>query len=261
MVNSALRSVYNWGPIQQFTTITGMDYYVRKYHTRFQEKRQGTTHFCVGEVSVEVSERAIPDDAYLQPERTVLEDLISEIESHDVFWDVGADKGLYTCSTGRIISDGTVVAFEPHPIRRGELKRNLGRNNISATIRTEALSDIESEAEFGYRIEPDGKGGDFTATLIDGDKLIERNQVIPPTIIKIDVEGAELDVLRGLDETLKRDECRLVYVELHNRISDFGGTWDELKSSLHDRNFSIETLDISEGEDFEQPYLKAEKRP
>lgn len=261
MVNSAVRSVYNWGPIQWFTTTTGMDYYVRKYYTRFQENRQGTTHFNVGDVSVEVSERAIPDDAYLQPERTVLEDLISEIESHDVFWDIGADKGLYTCPAGRIISEGAVVAFEPHPIRRGELNRNLRRNNISAMIRTEALSDTEGEAEFGYRIEPDGKGGDFTATLIQGDALIERNQVSPPTIIKIDVEGAELDVLRGLDEALKRDECRLVYIELHNRISDFGGTWEELRRYLHDRNFSIETLDTREGEDFEQPYLKAEKRP
>ena len=260
MTNSALRSVYNWKPVQWFTITTGLDYYIRNFYSRFQEARQGTTRFTVNDTSVELSKRAIPDDdTYSQPERTVLEDLISEIRPSDVFWDIGADKGLYTCPTGQIISEGSVIAFEPHPVRRGELKRNLRRNDLSVTIRTEALSDIEGEAEFGYRIEPDSKGGEFIATLTEGDKLVEQDQVTSPTIIKIDVEGAELDVLRGLDKTLTRDECRLVYIELHGRISDFGGTWEELKDYLHDRHFNTEMIAKREAEDFEQPYLKVGK--
>ena len=261
MMNSVLRSAYYWGPIQWFTTTTGLDYYIRTCYARFQEVREGTTRFTVNDTSVELSKRAIPDDnAYSQPERSVLEDLISEIRPADVFWDIGAAKGLYTCPTCQILSEGTVVAFEPHPVRRVELKRNLRRNDLSATIRTEALSDIEREAAFGYRIEPDNNTGEFTATVAKGDELVEQDQVTSPTMIKIDVEGAELDVLRGLDETLTRDECRLVYIELHGRISDFGGTWEELKEYLHDRHFNTEIIAKREAEDFEQPFLKAEKQ-
>lgn len=260
MLSPPLQKVYNWDPIQWLVTTSGMDPLLRTCYFRFQEVRQGTSRFTVGDVSVEVSETTLPDSVYLQPERTVLADLLNALRPSDVFWDIGADRGLYTCLTGETISDGRVVAFEPHPIRRGELERNLQRNGVSALIRTEALSDTDGTAAFGYRIEPDGDGGEFTATLARGDQLVQRVAVYPPTAIKIDVEGAELAVLRGLEETLERDACRLVYVELHNRISDFGGTWEELKEFLRDRGFAIETIAKRVDDDYEQPYIKAQKR-
>lgn len=260
MANPVVRKFYDWGPTQWFLTTTGLDYHVRLFYTRFQEIRQGTTVFTVNNTSVEVSKRTIPDRDYLKPERAVLEDLLGEMQPDDIFWDIGADKGLYTCPIGKHISEGSLIAFEPHPIRRGELKRNLKRNNITAELRTEALSDTVSEAEFGGRIEPGGEGGEFTAKLMKGDKIITENSVKSPNIIKIDVEGAELDVLGGLDETLRQDDCRLIYIELHNRISDFGGTWEELKNHLCERNFTIETVTERIGEDFKQPYLKAKRQ-
>jgi FkbM family methyltransferase len=259
MTGSALRSIYNWGPIAWFTTTTGLDFYIRKCYNYIKEIQEGTTNLSISDVSVEVSNRTIPDDVYLQAEQQVLEDLISEVQSDDVFWDVGAANGLYTCLIYITLGEN-VISFEPHPIRRGELKRNLQRNEISATIRTEALSDIEGEAEIGYSIDPDRKTGTFRATLVRGDRLIKQEYVEPPTIIKIDVEGAELDVLRGLDKHIKTKSCRLIYIELHNEISDFGATRQELEDYLYDCNFTIETITKRRvDEDFEHPHIKAKK--
>lgn len=259
MSNSVVRTVYNWGPTRWVLATTGLDRHVRRCYTRLQEARTGTRDLVLDGTSVELSERALPDEEYLEPEKAVLEDLLGELRQDDVFWDVGADKGLYTCPAGKKITDGSTVAFEPHPVRRGELRRNAHRNDVTATIRTEALSAVTGEAAFGYRIEPDGAGGEFTATLTRGDELLRRGAVEPPTVVKIDVEGAELDVLQGLDETVRRTECRLVYVELHNRIADYGGSWGELKDYLRDRGFAVETVAERIGEDFRQPFIKAGK--
>lgn len=103
-------------------------------------------------------------------------------------------------------------------------------------------------------------GGDLIANLFPGDRLIENRTVPSPTVLKIDVEGAELDDLRGLDETLAGEDSRLLYIELHGRIAEFGGSWEELREYLRERRFSIETITRRGGEEGGQPFIKAIKK-
>ena len=198
---------------------------------------------------------SIPSEEYLTPEIKVLNDLIENTRSNDVFYDIGADSGLYTVPVGSVCN---TIAFEPHPVRRATLRRVLKRNRVSATVRTEALSNEKRTAKFGYRIAADSKdNSDFTAQLVPGDELV--GELPQPTVLKIDVEGAEQDVLSGLDDTIKSKDCRLIYVELHDRISDYGGSWEGLKEHLTSSGFEIETIAIRSEDNVTQPYIKASK--
>ena len=76
-----------------------------------------------------------------------------------------------------------------------------------------------------------------------GDDLI--GDIEPPTIVKIDVEGAEVNVIRGMKKALSSESCRLLYCEVHTgsqggpSVEDFDGTVDELKELLKDCGFEI----------------------
>jgi len=252
--------VYNWGPTQKLLTTTGLDFHIRKLYYRFQEIQAETTNFKVGDNQVQLSETTIPDESYLEPEVTVLEDLVKELRPDDVFWDIGADEGLYTCIASDIISEGLVVAFEPHPARRSRLKHNLDRNGLTATLRTEALTNINGTAEFGYSIKSDNEGGEFTATLSKGDRLVDEEGLSQPSVLKIDVEGAEYEVIQGMRSTLESPECRVIYCELHSiEERGFEGSKQKLNQTLEDIGFEVSTLTTRVGDGWEQPYLKAVK--
>jgi len=261
MVNSAVRRVYRWKPIQWILTTAGLDFYIRKTYKRFQEIQAGTTNFESGDISVELSETTVPDEEmYLEPEEMVLDDLLRELGPDDIFWDIGADEGLYTCLASEKITNGSVVAFEPHPVRRNRLERNLERNRLTAILRTEALTNTNGTAEFGYAIQTDNKDGEFTATLRMGDDLVSEEKVCHPSVLKIDVEGAEYEVIQGMKSTLSSSECRLVYCELHDiEGRGFEGSKQKVKDTLEELGFEISTLTTRVGDGWEQPYLKAEK--
>jgi hypothetical protein len=69
-----------------------------------------------------------------------------------------------------------------------------------------------------------------------------------PAIIKIDVEGAEIDVLNGLEKTLQSDACRLVQVAVHKGVDD-----RDCRSKLEDAGFTVdvartpESVEVAEG--------------
>ena len=183
-------------------------------------------------------------------ERPVLRDLLTNIETGDTFYDIGAHAGLYSALVGQKI-ERTIAAFEPYPPNVRRLRRYLRWNDVDAEIYPYALSDSE--------IDSANLAGDIVQvdTRI-GDDLVQSERLSPPDVVKIDVEGAELSVLRGLEQTLK--ECRLVYCEVHpallesrqiepHKVSDF----------LEERGFNLEMLVVREASN-EQPILRAERQ-
>jgi hypothetical protein len=72
-----------------------------------------------------------------------------------------------------------------------------------------------------------------------GDRFIEKNRLQPPSIIKIDVEGAEGSVIDGLSNTIQRPECRLVYCEVHEQEV----AYDTINSKLESFGFDVSIID------------------
>jgi FkbM family methyltransferase len=102
---------------------------------------------------------------------------------------------------------GKVVAFEPNPISRSSLERQIRVNsNLRVEVVPYALSDVVGFADFDAtqgcqsRLTPTGKSKVEIRTL---DSLVSVDLPVP-NIIKIDVEGEEENVLRGACKTLSK---------------------------------------------------------
>jgi hypothetical protein len=75
------------------------------------------------------------------------------------------------------------------------------------------------------------------------DTIVREREVPLPTAVKIDVEDAELSVLRGMEATLQ-EHYRLVYVEVHaSKIEKHGGSEEEVHSALEDASFECEEIE------------------
>jgi len=156
----------------------------------------------------------------------------------DFFIDGGAHVGLFTLvAASRVGPSGLVVACEPAPATRGRLIDNLELNDFSwVTPLGVALSDRRSSAQFvafdgngsglsSFAPAPDVEGGSsmtvHTSTLdeIAGDRI--------PTLVKLDLEGAEVLALRGAPRLLASGCTFLVEVEPEHLLRQ-GSTAAEL---------------------------------
>lgn len=160
-------------------------------------------------------------------ERDVLADLLENLRVNDIFYDIGANLGIYTCFAASKIDpheNGEVLAFEPAPKNVSRIERNLELNDLEAEIHPIALSDtsgtthlsIPTEAigEQRHSITQDSTDDTIEVQTKRADTLVSEG-ASRPTVVKIDVEGAEMAVLEGFAETLSESSCRLLYCETH----------------------------------------------
>lgn len=187
-------------------------------------------------------------------ERPIFEDLLERVEPDDVFYDVGANIGVYTCLLAKHV--GQVIAFEPEPETRARAEANLRLNGLShlASVKQWALSDSPATLQLLRRGEQTVGEGQYTLTTeptdetitVDakvGDRLIAEGVIAPPNVLKIDVEGSEDDVLDGLQETLSNPDCRLVYCEVHpEQLETAGTSVDAVSETLERAGFEVTRL-------------------
>jgi FkbM family methyltransferase len=146
----------------------------------------------------------------------------------DVALDVGANVGAYTLLFGFWVGErGRVLAFEPAPEAFAGLQRHLILNGLDHLVQAvqAAVADRVGEASFVS----DGFQGTNHLTgqnKSEGSELIRVRTItidaicaeyrLRPRLIKIDVEGAEVDVLRGARATIAAMEPNAgIFVEMH----------------------------------------------
>ena len=160
-------------------------------------------------------------------ENGIIQEEISEwFKSDTVFYDLGANVGYYSFLANQFIITGEIYAFEPVPrntaIFQSHLKPNSNKiKNQNIHLLPFAVSDKEQTVIFSDDINfTEGNTYVKSAILsqpnntlevksysIDG--MIENGYKIPD-IIKIDVEGAEFDVLTGAVKTLEQYKPKLL---------------------------------------------------
>lgn len=184
--------------------------------------------------------------------------LIEELRYGDCFWDVGANLGDYTASASEKVGAlGSVIAIEPSPACAHEL-RAVAASAGNVHVVEAALSDFDGEASFSIadgdyavsnRLTDASSTGEasLVARVTTGDSLA-RGGVRLPNVIKIDVEGYELEVLRGMRSTLMSEAVRAVFLEVHFGQLDARGMPDAsalAMSALQSAGFSIRWVDAS----------------
>ena len=152
---------------------------------------------------------------------------IKSVKPGDVVFDVGANVGFYTLLASVLVgSAGKVVAFEPLPRNLVYLDRHMKMNQcLNVDVLPYAVSDCEMTAEFTFSKNPSMghlcTKGDITVQTVLIDKLIESKKLFPPDVMKIDVEGAELSVLRGSHQVIK-GRRPIIFVATHDRSAHRG---------------------------------------
>jgi FkbM family methyltransferase len=136
--------------------------------------------------------------------------IIDHVRPGMVCWDVGANVGFYTLLFAELVGGrGRTFAFEPFPRNVELLQRHVEMNNYqNVRIFACALGDFDGETGFdpglGTSMGHITAGGPLRVSCSRADTLLAAGEVEAPDVIKIDVEGAEEDVLRGASRALER---------------------------------------------------------
>jgi len=124
----------------------------------------------------------------------------------DIFWDVGAHFGYYSLIAARRLTEGHVYSFEPSTENLYYLRAHVRWNHLdNDTILTCAVAGEDGTTTFGGEGTGSGMvGGKGHAVEVRSiDSLIASGDAKAPTILKIDVEGQEANLLRGAERHLK----------------------------------------------------------
>ena len=151
-------------------------------------------------------------------EREVISHLLSELDEESIFWDVGANIGTHSCICASKASE--IVAFEPNPETRTRLEENAKLAAGSIQTRPEALSNetgegrLSSTDDYAEGTHEIAESGGTRVATTRGDDLLD--DLSSPDVIKIDVEGHELEALEGMRDVITR--ASHVLVEVHRGV-------------------------------------------
>jgi FkbM family methyltransferase len=150
------------------------------------------------------------------------------IRPGEVLYDIGANVGGYSLIA--LARGAKVVAFEPHHENFRELCRNIGLNRLeaNATLVPVALSDqrgalrnptFSGAAGQSMTLE-EGESGPVSIIADRLDDMRQDYQLPAPNHIKIDVDGFELKVLKGAQETFASEQLRTCLIEVDLRAQN-----------------------------------------
>jgi FkbM family methyltransferase len=173
-----------------------------------------------------------------------------------VIFDVGGDAGYHSLLFAKAVGEtGQVIVFEPIPKAQERIAENLQLNGFSQT-RILSLALGRSRGSFvlekpfeASRINLEkstASAGDITVEVHRLDDLIETEKLPRADLIKIDVEGAEFEVLRGMENYVQRYHPSFV-IELHpDMLPMFGASVSDVLNWLTDRGYMLTALDAGE---------------
>lgn len=207
--------------------------------------------------------RALQTQSYEERFATTM---LAAIRPGDIVWDVGANQGYYTALFSNLVGPtGHVVAFEPTGTTFATLREavadranvtlvNVGLSNRDGSAEIlvgadelAATSRITSGSEHHPHRSPDASRRQGIR-LQRADTLLEAAHIPEPTVIKIDVEGHEWNVLEGLGERLRERSLRRVLIEVHFSILDADERSEDVDlivAALRGSGFAIEWTDPS----------------
>lgn len=138
----------------------------------------------------------------------------------DVAIDVGSYSGLYAIAAAKL--GASAIAYEPNPNMFRRLRDNVASNNVSVDCRRKAVSDKTETRDFYTRHNMTSAGRftfrkDSQQIQVECEPLSELRKVCA---IKIDVEGAEIFVLRGALDIIKRDRPLVIAEALKDKERD-----------------------------------------
>ena len=194
-------------------------------------------------------------------EPRVIRALQEHLRVGDTCFDVGGHVGYLTILMARLAGPrGRVVTFEPVPETFEALRENIRLNDLeNVTLECTAVGEQEGAISLycdadqelswtpsvsAYSV-PGNHQKKISVPVLSLDGYLA-NSVLRPNLVKIDVEGAELEVLHGAQRML-REARPVLLLEIHDRGADHQA---EVRQILDDCGYAVNDLDTRERETF-----------
>jgi FkbM family methyltransferase len=186
-------------------------------------------------------------------EPAVWEAVSSRLSDGGVMLDVGAHIGYFTLkSSVRVGKSGRVVAFEPNPRTVETLRANVAASRAAnVTVVPVACTDGETTVNIYDTSTQHNSGGSSLSRANTGkesrefavrgrpiDDVLRELGIQRVDVMKVDVEGAELYVLRGAKETLQRFHPKIVIEVFPHQLAGMNTTVEQLFSFIRQMGYT-----------------------
>jgi FkbM family methyltransferase len=171
--------------------------------------------------------------------------LLHFLRSEDTFFDVGANVGAYTLLASGVVRSKS-IAIEPIESTCKILSKNLQLNQLD-----NRATPINSAAGAKMGMITFTSGQDTTNHVITENEMTESgtvmvpvisidsllNEKTAPSLMKIDVEGFETEVLKGAEATLNQSSLKAIIIELNGSGARYGYNEEEIHQFLISKGF------------------------
>ena len=192
-----------------------------------------------------------------EPETLEWIDSFEKKENKIIFWDIGANIGIYSIYASLKYSNIEVVSFEPSTSNLRILTRNISINKLEEKIKVNQfpLSNVENkylmfnEGKFieGVGMHTWGENYNFEGKYFNPvnnykiygttiNYLLNNNILAIPNYIKIDVDGIEHLILRGASKYLKNPNIKSLSIELNENFKE---QLDSAFNIMKENNFNF----------------------
>jgi FkbM family methyltransferase len=181
-----------------------------------------------------------------------------QLKAGHIFYDIGANVGFFSIIAAQLVGDtGKVYAFEPGEGNAQSIRHNAQLNNFSQIeVIEKAVSHTSGQGQLllakysgGHALAtadaPPDLAGKATVDLVSIDDLIAQNKIEPPNFVKVDVEGAELDVLKGMTETIKTYQPTVIYEVDDGDRTAYESKYRELANFFERLNYRVTQIENS----------------
>lgn len=188
--------------------------------------------------------------------------IVEDFREGEVFYDIGANIGVYSLMAAKLVKEnGQVYSFEPHAINFASLLRNISLNHLQNTIcpLSYPLHDKTEFIDFNYKTLITGSSNSQLGTKLnsegnkfepeiaqkvcayDIDYLISDHIIKSPDHIKIDVDGNEINIIKGMKKLLESKRLKTIQVEINIPIRN------EVVAFMNNYGYQIRTRHYTAG--------------
>jgi FkbM family methyltransferase len=184
--------------------------------------------------------------------------LLTSLKPGMTFIDIGAHVGLFAIPAAKLVGpSGRVFAFEPNPSNRELLEANIAANGVeNITVVPKAVSDCNDRMRLhcspyntgDHQLYYSGRGRrSVEVEVVRLDEFMEQHGGAVD-LVKMDVQGAEARVLKGMHELMTANDGVVLVVELSPwMLRDIGDDPMAMLDDLVERGFVLGTMDESSG--------------
>jgi FkbM family methyltransferase len=156
-------------------------------------------------------------------EKNSAEIMLDCVTKNSIVFDIGANVGYYSVLFAKQAPNTKVIAFEPFSKQLNLLKQNIRINKLLNICPYKLIvSDQEKRQKIYYSGDKNTGASSLhqitsifeTVESITLDKFCDQKKVAKIDLIKIDVEGHELNVLRGMSKLLSQKRIKHVFIEI-----------------------------------------------